>query len=61
MSDFAFDMMIKKLVVPPQTGIDGDEAQAIKNYKKSLKLDPNNRNAAEMIRKLKEKKEIAGA
>ena len=40
--------------------VKGDKAQAIKYYKKSLKLDPNNRNAAEMIRKLKEKKEMAG-
>jgi predicted alpha/beta superfamily hydrolase len=38
-----------------------DKVQAIKNYRKSLKLDPNNRNAAEMIRKLREKKEMADA
>jgi predicted alpha/beta superfamily hydrolase len=37
--------------------VKGDKAQAIKNYKKSLKLDPNNQNAARMIRALKEKKE----
>ena len=36
--------------------IKGDKAQAIKNYKKSLKLDPNNQNAARLIRELKEKK-----
>jgi cytochrome c-type biogenesis protein CcmH/NrfG len=38
--------------------IKGDKAQAIMNYKKSLKLDPNNQNAINMIRELKEKKEI---
>ena len=37
--------------------IKGDKAQAIKNYKKSLQLDPNNHNAAQRIRELKEKKE----
>jgi len=41
--------------------IKGDKAQAIKNYKKSLKLDPNNQNAVKMIRELKEKKETADA
>lgn len=40
--------------------VKGDKAQAIKNYKKSLKLDPNNRNAAGMIQKLQEKKEREG-
>jgi Tfp pilus assembly protein PilF len=39
--------------------IKGDKAQAIENYKKSLKLDPNNQNAARLIRELKEKKETA--
>ena len=38
----------------------GDKPQAIKNYKKSLKLDPNNQNAARMIRELSEKDEISG-
>ena len=37
--------------------IKGDKNQAIENYKKSLKLDPNNQNAASRIRELKEKKE----
>jgi tetratricopeptide (TPR) repeat protein len=41
--------------------IKGDKDQAIKNYKKSLKLDPNNQNATRMIRELKEKKETADA
>jgi predicted alpha/beta superfamily hydrolase len=41
--------------------IKGDKAQAIKNYKKSLKLDPNNQNAARKIRELKEKKETPDA
>jgi predicted alpha/beta superfamily hydrolase len=36
--------------------IKGDKDQAIKNYNKSLKLDPNNQNATRMIRELKEKK-----
>ena len=31
----------------------GDKAQALKNYQKSLELDPKNTNAAEMIKKLK--------
>ena len=39
--------------------IKGDKAQAIKNYKKSLKLDPSNQNAARLIQELKEKKETA--
>jgi predicted alpha/beta superfamily hydrolase len=39
----------------------GDKAQAIKNYQKSLKLDPNNQNAARCIRELKKKKETVGA
>jgi predicted alpha/beta superfamily hydrolase len=37
--------------------VKGDKAQAIQKYKKSLKLDPNNRNAAEMIRNLGKKYE----
>ena len=41
--------------------IKGDKAQAIKNYKKSLKLDPNNQNASRLIQELKEKKETAAA
>jgi predicted alpha/beta superfamily hydrolase len=41
--------------------VKGDKAQAIKNYKKSLKLDPNNQNAARMIRELKEKNETPDA
>jgi tetratricopeptide (TPR) repeat protein len=41
--------------------VKGDKARAIQNYKKSLKLDPNNQNAARMIRELKEKKEPANA
>jgi cytochrome c-type biogenesis protein CcmH/NrfG len=41
--------------------VKGEKAQAIENYKKSLKLDPNNQNAARMIRELKEKKETSGA
>jgi len=41
--------------------IKGDKAQAIKNYKKSLKLDPNNQNAARMLRELKEKNETPDA
>ena len=32
--------------------IKGDKAQAIKNYKKSLKLDPKNTNAKEMLKRL---------
>jgi predicted alpha/beta superfamily hydrolase len=39
--------------------IKGDKAQAIKNYKKSLKLNPNNQNAARLIQELKAKKETA--
>ncbi len=34
--------------------VKGDNAQAIKNYEMSLKLDPNNQNAARMLRELKE-------
>ena len=41
--------------------VKGDKAEAIKNYKKSLKLDPNNHNAARLIRELKDKKETAAA
>lgn len=41
--------------------IAGDKARALKNYKKSLILDPNNRNAASAIRKLIEKPETASA
>lgn len=41
--------------------IKGEKTQAIKNYKKSLKLDSNNQNAARMIRELKEEKETSGA
>jgi predicted alpha/beta superfamily hydrolase len=41
--------------------INGDKAQAIMNYEKSLKLDPNNQNAIKMIRELKKKKEIPDA
>lgn len=36
--------------------IKGGKAQAIKYYKKSLQLDPNNQNATRRIRELKEKK-----
>ena len=32
----------------------GDKTSAIKNYEKSLQLDPSNRNAEEMIKKLKQ-------
>ena len=39
----------------------GDKAQALKNYAKSLKLDPNNQNAARCIRELKNKRETASA
>ena len=31
---------------------DGDKAQAIANYQKSLQLNPKNRNAVVMLRKL---------
>jgi hypothetical protein len=31
----------------------GDKALAIENYEKSLKLDPANSNATDMIKKLK--------
>jgi predicted alpha/beta superfamily hydrolase len=41
--------------------IKGDKSQAIDNYTKSLKLDPNNQNAARCIRELKEKKGTASA
>lgn len=37
--------------------IDGDTKNAIKNYEKSLKLNPNNENAKRMIEKMKEKNE----
>jgi predicted alpha/beta superfamily hydrolase len=40
--------------------IKGDKKLAIQNYKKSLQLDPNNQNAARMIRKLNEKEETPG-
>jgi tetratricopeptide (TPR) repeat protein len=40
--------------------VKGDKAQAIKYYQESLKLDPNNQNAARMIQELKAKKEIPG-
>ncbi|MBK7305526.1 MAG: hypothetical protein IPL25_19785 [Saprospiraceae bacterium] len=32
----------------------GDKISAIKNYEKSLQLDPTNQNAEEMIKKLKQ-------
>ena len=32
--------------------LDGQTDLAIENYKKSLELDPNNKNAAEMLGKL---------
>lgn len=38
--------------------VKGEKAQAIKNYRRSLKLDPDNQSAIEMIRKLKEKKDV---
>jgi predicted alpha/beta superfamily hydrolase len=41
--------------------VKGDKTQAIMNYKKSLRLDPNNQNAAKIIRELEGKKETAGA
>jgi predicted alpha/beta superfamily hydrolase len=41
--------------------VKGDRAEAIRNYKKSLALNPNNHNAATMIRELKEKKETSDA
>jgi tetratricopeptide (TPR) repeat protein len=34
---------------------DGDREMAIENYEKSLKLDPANQNAVEMLKKLREK------
>ena len=37
--------------------VKGDTARAIRNYRKSLKLDPGNQNAASWIKKLKEKKQ----
>ena len=40
--------------------VKGDTTQAIKYYKESLKFDPDNLNAARMIRELKEKKETPG-
>ena len=36
--------------------VKGDNVQAIRYYKRSLKLDPNNENAARSIRELREKK-----
>ena len=33
--------------------INGDKELAIKNYEKSLELNPKNTNAAEMLKKLK--------
>ena len=41
--------------------VKGDKEQAIKYYKKSLELDPNNQNAARFLRELTEKKETVGA
>ena len=41
--------------------VKGDNAQAIRYYKRSLKLDPNNENAARSVRELREKKETPGA
>ena len=35
---------------------DGNTKLAIKNYEKSLKLNPDNENAEKMLEKLKEKK-----
>jgi len=40
--------------------VKGDKARALINYEKSLKLDPNNQNAARMIRELKENKKTEG-
>ena len=37
--------------------VKGDTARAIRNYQKSLRLDPGNQNAAKRIRQLKEKKQ----
>lgn len=39
--------------------VKGDKVQAIKNYKKPLKLDPNNLDAAKLTKELKGKKEAA--
>jgi len=36
--------------------LDGDSGEAIKNYKKSLELNPENANAVEMLRTINEKK-----
>lgn len=33
--------------------VDGDKERSIENYERSLKLDPKNQNAAEMLRKIK--------
>lgn len=41
--------------------VKGDKAQAIKYYKKSLQLDPNNQNAERFIRELREKKNVMRA
>jgi predicted alpha/beta superfamily hydrolase len=41
--------------------VTGDKAEAIKYYKKSLELDPDNQNAARNIRELEEKKETPDA
>ena len=41
--------------------VKGDKAQAIENYKKSLKLDPNNQNAARRLQTLQEKKQTTNA
>ena len=41
--------------------VKGDKAQAIENYKKSLKLDPNNQNAVRRIQTLQEKKRTTEA
>jgi predicted alpha/beta superfamily hydrolase len=41
--------------------VKGDTDRAIKNYEKSLQLDPNNQNAARSIRELKAKKKQTAA
>jgi hypothetical protein len=35
----------------------GERELAVRNYRRSLELDPNNSNAAQMLKKLEEKKQ----
>lgn len=64
-TDDAIKLFILNTIAYPQPGnvydslgeaymINGNKELALKNYKKSLELNPRNTNAVEMLKKLKE-------